>query len=136
MQVLGGRGVELAQHRRQARLLQPDPLELALEQLAPGLFVARAVELVEPAAHLLPRARAGKEAVRLDQPVAARLSGLRGQDLHAVAALQAVVKRHDAAIDLGPAAAVPRSEEHTSELQSRENLVCRLLLEKKKTQKT
>src|SRR5690606_40373565 len=29
------------------------------------------------------------------------------------------------------AAAVPRSEEHTSELQSRENLVCRLLLEKK-----
>src|SRR5690606_41282796 len=29
--------------------------------------------------------------------------------------------------------AVTRSEEHTSELQSRENLVCRLLLEKKKT---
>src|SRR5690606_40839023 len=27
---------------------------------------------------------------------------------------------------------LPRSEEHTSELQSRENLVCRLLLEKKK----
>src|SRR5690606_42024989 len=29
-----------------------------------------------------------------------------------------------------------RSEEHTSELQSRENLVCRLLLEKKKKTKT
>src|SRR5690606_41589741 len=29
--------------------------------------------------------------------------------------------------------ACTRSEEHTSELQSRENLVCRLLLEKKKT---
>src|SRR5690606_40075460 len=28
--------------------------------------------------------------------------------------------------------AIRRSEEHTSELQSRENLVCRLLLEKKK----
>src|SRR5436309_11047243 len=28
-----------------------------------------------------------------------------------------------------------RSEEHTSELQSRENLVCRLLLEKKKQNK-
>src|SRR5690606_41637193 len=28
-----------------------------------------------------------------------------------------------------------RSEEHTSELQSRENLVCRLLLEKKKEEK-
>src|SRR5690606_41726283 len=30
-----------------------------------------------------------------------------------------------------PAGVRPRSEEHTSELQSRENLVCRLLLEKK-----
>src|SRR3712207_7287793 len=30
--------------------------------------------------------------------------------------------------------AVPRSEEHTSELQSRQYLVCRLLLEKKKKQ--
>src|SRR2546430_9801980 len=28
---------------------------------------------------------------------------------------------------------MPRSEEHTSELQSQSNLVCRLLLEKKKT---
>src|SRR5215475_16227769 len=32
-----------------------------------------------------------------------------------------------------PRPATSRSEEHTSELQSRENLVCRLLLEKKKT---
>src|SRR5690606_1551062 len=32
-------------------------------------------------------------------------------------------------------ARVVRSEEHTSELQSRENLVCRLLLEKKKKKK-
>src|SRR2546422_2542214 len=31
---------------------------------------------------------------------------------------------------------VHRSEEHTSELQSRLHLVCRLLLEKKKTKKT
>src|SRR3712207_8596359 len=30
------------------------------------------------------------------------------------------------------AAVLPRSEEHTSELQSRQYLVCRLLLEKKK----
>src|SRR2546427_5381330 len=34
----------------------------------------------------------------------------------------------DDASDLGK----PRSEEHTSELQSQSNLVCRLLLEKKK----
>src|SRR5436309_15173851 len=41
---------------------------------------------------------------------------------------------------LGVANAMPvkalRSEEHTSELQSRENLVCRLLLEKKKKKNT
>src|SRR5262249_56746023 len=33
----------------------------------------------------------------------------------------------------GRAASSPRSEEHTSELQSLTNLVCRLLLEKKKS---
>src|SRR5690606_41418873 len=58
----------------------------------------------------------------------------------------AIVTRSACALDT-PAATVPtpisetsftltsaklRSEEHTSELQSRENLVCRLLLEKKK----
>src|SRR2546422_6461996 len=35
-----------------------------------------------------------------------------------------------------PSTVVFRSEEHTSELQSRLHLVCRLLLEKKKKQKT
>src|SRR5436309_11365176 len=35
-------------------------------------------------------------------------------------------------VDDHRALGVRRSEEHTSELQSRENLVCRLLLEKKK----
>src|SRR5690606_42027660 len=40
-------------------------------------------------------------------------------------------------VDLGDGnAAEQRSEEHTSELQSRENLVCRLLLEKKKKRET
>src|SRR5438552_14640040 len=40
--------------------------------------------------------------------------------------------------DPGPASrrAPPRSEEHTSELQSPDHLVCRLLLEKKKKKKT
>src|SRR2546427_7734916 len=38
-----------------------------------------------------------------------------------------LIKKHD--VVLGPTA---RSEEHTSELQSQSNLVCRLLLEKKK----
>src|SRR3712207_6997708 len=35
-----------------------------------------------------------------------------------------------------PSAKKTRSEEHTSELQSRQYLVCRLLLEKKKKQET
>src|SRR5690606_42104884 len=35
-------------------------------------------------------------------------------------------------IRIGEKVSEARSEEHTSELQSRENLVCRLLLEKKK----
>src|SRR5690606_41030349 len=41
----------------------------------------------------------------------------------------------DALEDLAERLGEPRSEEHTSELQSRENLVCRLLLEKKKNMK-
>src|SRR5690606_7917070 len=41
---------------------------------------------------------------------------------------ETVIRRGDTLADL----LQRRSEEHTSELQSRENLVCRLLLEKKK----
>src|SRR5258707_5534945 len=40
------------------------------------------------------------------------------------------------ALDLGLVALLGRSEEHTSELQSRQYLVCRLLLEKKKNTKS
>src|SRR6266700_6200929 len=40
----------------------------------------------------------------------------------------------DVGCHLAAAEFLRRSEEHTSELQSRENLVCRLLLEKKKKQ--
>src|SRR5690242_21518970 len=47
---------------------------------------------------------------------------------------EALLGRVDLFIDVlaGPPAHVLRSEEHTSELQSHVNLVCRLLLEKKK----
>src|SRR5690606_40318189 len=41
-------------------------------------------------------------------------------------------ERAEVEADLVEARRAERSEEHTSELQSRENLVCRLLLEKKK----
>src|SRR3712207_7965021 len=62
-----------------------------------------------PAAQQLARAVGGAAAVRLRRCARGRRAG-RG----------------------GPAMA-GRSEEHTSELQSRQYLVCRLLLEKKKT---
>src|SRR2546427_8748951 len=39
-------------------------------------------------------------------------------------------------LPLPPSFRIERSEEHTSELQSQSNLVCRLLLEKKKKNKT
>src|SRR2546430_4903805 len=55
-------------------------------------------------------------------------------------ALQGIPEHHGAAPEVlavarGPVddICVDRSEEHTSELQSQSNLVCRLLLEKKKT---
>src|SRR3712207_8272702 len=41
--------------------------------------------------------------------------------------------RHAVAVLALDRPAAPRSEEHTSELQSRQYLVCRLLLEKKKS---
>src|SRR5260370_23653502 len=41
--------------------------------------------------------------------------------------------RHSPSAELELQSVTPRSEEHTSELQSHLNLVCRLLLEKKKT---
>src|SRR3712207_8359491 len=43
---------------------------------------------------------------------------------------------HGAGDELQPARLPARSEEHTSELQSRQYLVCRLLLEKKKKAET
>src|SRR5690606_39750604 len=81
---------------------------------------------------------AGAHAVKLVVPLAKKLVdyGIRdlvGDVLHIERFPWRGVKRNlrlavanvNAAFDL-------RSEEHTSELQSRENLVCRLLLEKKK----
>src|SRR3712207_7938363 len=46
-------------------------------------------------------------------------------------ALALLLQRHLGEAALGDVVAVHRSEEHTSELQSRQYLVCRLLLEKK-----
>src|SRR2546427_1870581 len=74
--------------------------------------------------------------------VAAGLTGEGPGPLHAVSELGGGDERGDPAVTeaagaphrgLAPAADPERrSEEHTSELQSQSNLVCRLLLEKKK----
>src|SRR3712207_7344539 len=48
----------------------------------------------------------------------------------------ATVHAGDPVLKLGPDETAIRSEEHTSELQSRQYLVCRLLLEKKKSKNT
>src|SRR2546421_8837235 len=69
-------------------------------------------------------------------------SDVCSSDLEPAAALEhLVVHEHldqsqQAFAILGREAARERSEEHTSELQSRSDLVCRLLLEKKKKKKT
>src|SRR5688572_32513993 len=56
------------------------------------------------------------------------LRGLRGNTLQLEGELLELERRIKGDLLLS----LPRSEEHTSELQSQSNLVCRLLLEKKK----
>src|SRR3712207_8059440 len=69
-----------------------------------------------------------------DAPRLGRKPGAMGADHpgggERVADARAALRRRRRALGTAPAS---RSEEHTSELQSRQYLVCRLLLEKKKT---
>src|SRR2546430_11458023 len=83
--------------------------------LFPYTTLFRSRRRPDESAHHVEEGRLAR-AVRADQP--ARPAG--EDDRH-------IVDRHDAS--------EARSEEHTSELQSQSNLVCRLLLEKKKTPK-
>src|SRR3712207_8046646 len=73
---------------------------------------------------------------RLDDPAAA--AGVRGADLGPRRSGRPAPRPHDDVVAAPPRAADrrARSEEHTSELQSRQYLVCRLLLEKKKKNTT
>src|SRR3712207_8070251 len=77
---------------------------------------SRAALLTEP-----PRAGLDLAALAATWPV---LAAARRGDGHPVLVLPGLMT--------GDPATVVRSEEHTSELQSRQYLVCRLLLEKKK----
>src|SRR2546430_10239842 len=59
-----------------------------------------------------------------------------GSDRQRILAVRDGLRDGDAAVVLIDAVRADRSEEHTSELQSQSNLVCRLLLEKKKNTHT
>src|SRR5690606_42122610 len=90
---------------------------------APTLFpyttLFRSREAEEPEEH-------EHDAAQVPPPVAAAASA--GDDPNAPDERDETIARLERELEAERA----RSEEHTSELQSRENLVCRLLLEKKK----
>src|SRR5690606_30216898 len=65
--------------------------------------------------------------VRMDDGSLRTFTGYRAQHTLVTGPAKGGIRFH-------PDVTLDRSEEHTSELQSRENLVCRLLLEKKKKQ--
>src|SRR5690606_40321570 len=71
------------------------------------------------------------EAQIYGDPFVLPLTESRGQLLRAVDGGAVLLKAVCGGRIVGGARGKARSEEHTSELQSRENLVCRLLLEKK-----
>src|SRR5690625_6933201 len=73
-------------------------------------------------------ALAGQARLTVDPELAVRRAGGDDQRLRAVDSAVVEGDGLDRSLDLQ----VHRSEEHTSELQSRGHLVCRLLLEKKK----
>src|SRR5687768_17915175 len=80
------------------------------------------------------RSSAGAALVRARSTVDPVVPGLGGDPIVPRAAAELVVSA--ASPDhVVPAVGADRSEEHTSELQSRLHLVCRLLLEKKKKKK-
>src|SRR5690606_41615229 len=68
---------------------------------------------------------------RLSLSIAGTLQALHGQRIATAARGQIPGNPPDGGETHAGEAVDLRSEEHTSELQSRENLVCRLLLEKK-----
>src|SRR5207248_7452185 len=65
--------------------------------------------------------------------VAAVMSGVDGAAGTVLSTVNVALGPAELAVFPARSVAVPRSEEHTSELQSPYDLVCRLLLEKKKT---
>src|SRR5262245_62830988 len=82
--------------------------------------------------HSFPTRRSSDLQTRVDRDGGSSRRAIPRRLLPPVRAAPQTRRRHAAAGDHDPG---PRSEEHTSELQSLRHLVCRLLLEKKKKQK-
>src|SRR5688572_763976 len=85
-----------------------------------GYPVLQAVDILLPRAEVVPVGRDNQSHVELAREMARKFNNLYGE----------VFPEPEAII--GDVPTLVRSEEHTSELQSQSNLVCRLLLEKKK----
>src|SRR2546427_8508662 len=80
--------------------------------------------------------RAAKRARAPRAPSAQSLGGYMRHSTRLAGCLLAVVAASPGLVGMGGiGGGRERSEEHTSELQSQSNLVCRLLLEKKKKEK-
>src|SRR5690606_40478644 len=109
-----GGGAHTVAGDRNRRLQRHPFVQLAVDQ--PFLSTVQALQVFANA--LL--ADVDSVAAELDRPVIDKQIGR-------LAPKPAIDVESERALEL-------RSEEHTSELQSRENLVCRLLLEKKKRQ--
>src|SRR5699024_12818271 len=94
---------------------------------APSAISTRSLHDALPISRVLARARAAADLDHRRGPGRVRLVDPQGEGTG-----EEHVRPRSAVVDVLAADDV-RSEEHTSELQSRFDLVCRLLLEKKKT---
>src|SRR5690606_40944506 len=103
---------------------------------AQGLQVQDAVRVLRTSPKATPGAAGELEAALTAHPerrdMAQQLTARALSALSMVNVREACTPNRNDALALDSFIAEGRSEEHTSELQSRENLVCRLLLEKKK----
>src|SRR3712207_8379874 len=71
--------------------------------------------------------------LRLPDGISTTISSTSGNRSSAAVTAATILRARTGVVPSCLATAGERSEEHTSELQSRQYLVCRLLLEKKKT---
>src|SRR5690606_41463786 len=102
---------------------------LSLEPAPPPSFpTRRSSDLVGDGKTAVEQQRAGADQPHAGDEFLHRDVHHLGEEIGGVIGMQA----HHPGNVLGTQRIGDRSEEHTSELQSRENLVCRLLLEKKK----